>query len=116
MRARHNRFALLCMAIALAVACVTAAKVDARPASPAPDGAASDCGWSEDGTSWTDSDGTVYTCHCARLKGPNGLEVICRWYSDGALPARKSRRPIKHKPVPKKKPAARYGISTGVIA
>ncbi len=88
--------------------CLIVATAHGATKSPAPDGVGSDCSWQEAGQHMVIGD-EEYVCHCARLTGPNGKQILCRWWNTETLP-----KP-KKKPTPKPKPA-KYGISTGVLS
>lgn len=100
------RVCLAGWAVFLIVAALAVANAQTAHASPAPSPTGSDCSWQENGTEIVIGK-IPYRCHCARLRGPNGPEVMCRWFRKDRLPKA---------PLPKKKPAARYAIRTGVIA
>lgn len=92
------RTAACCAGVSLALA-VGVTQAHGQTASPAPEGAESDCSWAESGT--TMLIGTVeYRCLCALLTGPAGKKVLCRWYRADKLPQKAKPKP---KPAPKKK-------------
>lgn len=82
----------------------------AKTSSPAPDGVGSDCSWQEHGRTEVIG-GEEFTCHCARLNGPNGAEILCRWWNTASLP-KPTRKLKKHAA---KKPA-KFGIASAALS
>lgn len=93
-----RRLILACIVAAILSIAITAT----AHASPVPDETGSDCGWHEDGTTIEIGDHS-FTCHCAQLTGPNGPQVLCRWYRDDVLPAKSKKRAARRIVSPKVK-------------